>query len=143
MFKFEVAENHDTIPKVEGVVVDDDCIKYLGKIYPIADKSKSINGCKLYYTRKGIEYDTKLKIDARRLTADAHIRKTMGETLFDKFCYTKIMANKAYEGESDSYRPYRPGLKVRGIIINNQMIIHTVYHHETTGVSANQNIQSF
>ena len=141
MFNFTVAENHDTAPKVEGVVVEFDSVLFENKKYPIADKCKSIRGCTVYYTDGQTPLEKPLKTNIANLTPDQHIRDAMAKVLFNKRDYVKFMSNRAYDGENTHCRPYRPGLKVRGILINNEVVIHHIYHNETTTISTNKSAQ--
>lgn len=116
---FNVAESHDNAPKIDGVILAGDKVKSMGEIYDISDKSKSINGKRVYYTIPNVDGNS---------YATTHTG--VGGSI-------KILRSAEYKGECSNYRPYRVGLSVRGILINNKVIIHSICHNETTKIPTN------
>lgn len=102
---------------ITAIVKEDDSVVIVSNKakFKIADESISINKSKVFYTVLGNNYGSFLKPEYSTHTA--------------------ILCSNPYNGECDKYRPYRPGLTVKGSIINNKFVIDEI-EHKWDGIKA-------
>lgn len=118
LFKFNVAKEVisnmvkrvNKEPLIHAIVDIGDYVKFKGELVQIANPS--VKGHTVLY-----------------LTAENKTK--IGRTVCP-ICssYTVVMQSAPYRGESDLYRPYRPGLEVLGTIRDNKFIIKEIKHRK-------------